>query len=44
MQEFIVLLLAVAALAYLVYKFIFKKKSLDCDKCGLDDKKNLKNL
>mgnify|MGYP001580121113 CR=1 len=43
MQEFIVLLLAVAALAYLVYKFIFKKKSHDCDQCELSDPKNNNN-
>ncbi|PJA07734.1 MAG: FeoB-associated Cys-rich membrane protein [Flavobacteriales bacterium CG_4_10_14_0_2_um_filter_32_8] len=38
-QEIIVLLIAACALAYLGYRFIFKKKSHDCDKCGFDNPK-----
>ncbi|MGB0881927.1 MAG: FeoB-associated Cys-rich membrane protein [Vicingaceae bacterium] len=37
MQELIVLSIAIAALVYLVYKFIAKPKSHNCDKCGLSD-------
>lgn len=38
-QEIIVLLIAAIAVTYLCYKFIFKKKPHDCDKCGLDNQR-----
>ncbi len=34
MQEIIVFAIAIAALVYLFIKFVAKRKSHDCDKCG----------
>ncbi len=43
MQEFIVLSIAGLALIYLAFKFIFKRESHDCDKCGSSGKQNIKH-
>jgi len=37
MQEIIIFTFAAAALVYLFRKFISKRKSHDCDKCGLNN-------
>ena len=37
MQEIIVISIAIAALAYLLIKFIAKEKSHNCDQCGLTE-------
>ena len=42
MQEFIVLIIGIAALSYLGFKFIAKNKSQNCDNCGLNDTNELK--
>lgn len=37
MQEFFVFAIAIAALIYLFIKFVAKRKSHNCDKCGSTD-------
>jgi len=41
MQEIIVFTIATIALVYLFIKFIVKRKSHDCGKCGCNDEKEL---
>jgi len=38
MQEIIVFTVVGLALIYLVVKFVFKRKTHDCNKCGLSGK------
>ena len=43
MQEIIVFTIATIALVYLFIKFVIKRKSHDCGKCGIADNKETKN-
>jgi hypothetical protein len=42
MQEIIVFTIASIALAYLLFKFVVKKKSHNCTKCDIGESKNSK--
>ena len=42
MQEIIVFAIVTIAMTYLIIKFISKRKSHDCDNCGITENKELK--
>ncbi len=42
MQEIIVFSIATIALVYLFVRFVVRRKSHDCDDCGLTDSNELK--